>query len=231
MTKLTPEARLKRRYAAERRFRLMGLGAVLFSALVLSFLLITMSGNALGGFKRSELRFPVDVSAGGLTIDESQLQGPDPLDALQGAGLPDVVQFAAQKALGADGAAELQDGAWREVAAKLVGDPTLLQQNFDVSLPASDDLAAAMTGEAPAPILALAQRLEGQGKLVRVFDWGFLTRGDATGPQAVGIWGALKGSLLTMAVTLALEFRIVVLSAVFMEEYAHKNSRTEQNED
>jgi phosphate transport system permease protein len=227
MTKLTPEARLKRRYAAERRFRLMGLGAVLFSALVLSFLLITMSGNALGGFKRSELRFPVDVSAGGLTIDESQLQGPDPLDALQGAGLPDVVQFAAQKALGADGAAELQDGAWREVAAKLVGDPTLLQQNFDVSLPASDDLAAAMTGEAPAPILALAQRLEGQGKLVRVFDWGFLTRGDATGPQAVGIWGALKGSLLTMAVTLALAFPIGVLAAVYLEEYAPKNRWTE----
>ena len=46
-------ARLKRRYAAERRFRLMGLGAIVFSALVLAFLLLTMTSNAIDGFKRT----------------------------------------------------------------------------------------------------------------------------------------------------------------------------------
>ena len=40
------------------------------------------------------------------------------------------------------------------------------------------------------------------------FDPGFLTRSDATNSQAVGIWGALKGSILTMFVTLILAFPI-----------------------
>ena len=73
----------------------------------------------------------------------------------------------------------------------------------------------------------LARKLAGEGKLVRVFDTGFMTRSDATGPQAVGIWGALKGSILTMLVTLLLAFPIGVLSAVYLEEYAPKNRWTE----
>ena len=44
------QQRIRRRYAAERRFRLLGLGAVLLSAGFLAFLLVTMVGTALGGF-------------------------------------------------------------------------------------------------------------------------------------------------------------------------------------
>ena len=50
------EARLKKRYAAERRFRLAGLGAILFSVAVLAFLLVTMTINGIGGFQRAERR-------------------------------------------------------------------------------------------------------------------------------------------------------------------------------
>ena len=49
----------------------------------------------------------------------------------------------------------------------------------------------------------------------------------STDPTAVGIWGALKGSLLTMLVTLALAFPIGVLSAVYLEEYAPRNRWTD----
>jgi len=56
---------------------------------------------------------------------------------------------------------------------------------------------------------------------------GFLVNSDATDPAAVGIWGALKGSLLTMAVTIALAFPIGVLSALYLEEYAPKNRWTD----
>jgi phosphate transport system permease protein len=55
---------LKKRYAAERRFKAVGLLAVLFSGFVLAFLLFNMTSNAVGGFKRWELRFPVDLAAG-----------------------------------------------------------------------------------------------------------------------------------------------------------------------
>ncbi|MBK6801333.1 phosphate ABC transporter permease PstA [Novosphingobium sp.] len=219
--------RLRRRYAAERRFKALGLAAVVFSGLVLAFLLVTMTANAIGGFKRTELVFPVDFKSGALTVDPAQLQGPDAVQALQGAGLADVVAFAAARHVGDKAAAELNERAWRELADQLIADPTLLQSQVTVSLPVSDDLAGAARGDGPQPMQDLAASLKAEGKLVRAFDWGFMARADATGPQDVGIWGALKGSMLTMLVTLALAFPIGVLAAVYLEEYAPRNRWTE----
>ena len=219
--------RLKSRYAAERRFNAIGLVAVAFSALVLAFLLITMTSNAVGGFTRAELRFDLDLSSGVLAIDPAQLQGPGALDVLKGAGLPDVVKFAAGKALGDPAAAQLADNAWQDVARKLIADPSRLTGKFPVSLAVSDDLASALRGDGPDATKALAAQLKHNGSLVRSIDLGFLSRGDATGPQAVGIWGALKGSMLTMLVTLLLAFPIGVLAAVYLEEFAPKNRWTE----
>jgi phosphate transport system permease protein len=50
--------------------------------------------------------------------------------------------------------------------------------------------------------------------------WSFLTNSDATDPDVAGVWGALKGSMLTMGVTLALSFPMGVLAAVYLEEFA-----------
>ncbi len=220
-------ARLSSRYASERRFRALGLFAVVFSGLILAFLLLTMTSNAIGGFKRTELRFPVDLSGGALTIDPSQLEGPNAMQALEGAGLPDVITFAASQSAGDLAAAQLDESAWREVAKRLIADPMQAKSKLEVSLPVSDDLASAWRGEGDEELKKLATQLRRDGKLVRAIDFGFLSRSDASDPQAVGIWGALKGSMLTMLVTLLLAFPIGVLSAVYLEEYAPKNRWTE----
>lgn len=220
-------ARLKRRYAAERRFRLLGLGAVAFSIAVLAFLLVTMSWNGIGGFQRAVVKVQVDFSSGTLTVSPDQLSGDDALRVLEGAGLPDVITFAATQQLGSAVADEVASSAWREVAARLVADPALLNQNITVGLPVTDDLAAALRGEGDPALRATAANLAAQGKLGRAWDFGFLSRADATHAQDVGIWGALKGSILTMAVTLALAFPIAVLAAVYLEEYAPRNRWTD----
>jgi phosphate transport system permease protein len=220
--------RLKARYAAERRFRALGLIAVVFSALVLAFLLFTMTANAVGGFKRAELRFTVDLAASGITADPASLADNDALNRLESAGLPEVVTMAATKALGAEAAAELDPQAWRELGRTIAADPALLQGTVEAALPASDDLAAALRGDgANEGLKTLADKLAADGKLERAWDPGFLSRADATGPQAVGIWGALKGSMLTMLVTLLLAFPVGVLAAVYLEEYAPKNRWTD----
>lgn len=221
-------ARLNARYAAERRFRLLGLAAVLFSALVLAFLLITMTANAVGGFKRAELRFPVDLAASGMTVDPAGLSSDNAVDQLETAGLPDITAMAASKALGAEAAAELDPQSWRELAQTIAADPQLLRGTVQAELPASDDLAAALRGDGSSESLkVLAAKLKAEGKLAQAWDPGFLSRADATGPQAVGIWGALKGSMLTMLVTLLLAFPVGVLAAVYLEEYAPKNRWTD----
>ncbi|MFN5819383.1 MAG: PstA family ABC transporter permease, partial [Novosphingobium sp.] len=221
-------ARLKARYAAERRFRALGLLAVVFSALVLAFLLFTMTANAVGGFKRAELRVQVDLAASGMTVDPASLSSDNAVAQLETAGLPDIVTMAATKALGAEAAAEIDPQAWRDLAATIIADPQLLRGTVEAELAASDDLASALRGDGASESLkTLATKLEAEGKLAQVWDPGFLSRADATGPQAVGIWGALKGSMLTMLVTLLLAFPIGVLAAVYLEEYAPKNRWTE----
>ncbi len=54
-------------------------------------------------------------------------------------------------------------------------------------------------------------------------DWQFLSSSDSTDPETAGIWGAFKGSLWTMLVTLALSFPMGVLAAVYLEEFAPRN--------
>lgn len=220
-------ARLKSRYRSERLFRAFGLGAVLFSGLVLAFLLFTMTSNGIGGFKRAELRTTIEFTPSVLNVSPQQLSGTGAVRTLETAGLPEVVQLAVAKTAGEQAAKELQDGAWREVAEKIAADPALLQGKLDASLPVSDDLAAALRGDAHAELQPLARQLKAEGKLYRAWDLGFLSRTDATKPQAVGIWGALKGSILTMLITLVLAFPIGVLSAVYLEEYAPKNKWTD----
>ena len=220
-------ARRRKRHAAERRFRLFGLGAILVSALFLAFLLVTMTSNGIGGFQRSEMVVPMDFKALGLTISEDQIRSPDAAQALAAAGLEEAVNISAMQAVGPEGAAHLSQSAWTEVRDAVIAKPSLLHEKTSFDLSVSDDLAAATRGEGTQEMRALAGQLEQKGALSSNFDLGFLTRSDATDPGQVGIWGALKGSILTMLVTLLLAFPVGVLAAVYLEEYAAKNRWTD----
>jgi len=221
------EARLKKRYAAERRFRLTGIAAIMFSMIVLAFLLVTMTLNGVGGFQRAELTVPVDFTEAGISGDPTALAQPGAMQSLEMQGLPSVVTFFAEQELGEQGAAQLGTGAWREVGRAIIDDPSLLNGSTTFDLPASSDLASALRGEGPDDLQVLAAQLAQDRKLDTHLDFGFLARSDATDPQQVGIWGALKGSILTMIVTLALAFPIGVLAALYLEEYAPKNRWTD----
>jgi phosphate transport system permease protein len=58
-------------------------------------------------------------------------------------------------------------------------------------------------------------------------DWNFLSGADSTNPDLAGVWGATKGSMLVMLVTLAISFPMGVLSAIYLEEFAPKNRWTD----
>ena len=221
------QARLKQRYAAERRFKALGLGAILFSVTVLAFLLITMTMNGIGGFQRAEVKVPIDFREASLSLDPSLTNEDDIVASMQAQGLADVVSFYAANALGEDGGAEISPDAWRDVASKIADNPRMLEQEVTMWLPASDDLANAYSGDGHPDLQPMARRLADEGRLANRLDLGFLNRSDATDPQQVGIWGALKGSALTMIVTLLLAFPIGVLAALYLEEYAPKNRWTD----
>ena len=195
------QRRIRRRYAAERRFRRVGLAAVLLSAGFLAFLMWTMVGNGARGFMQTQVR--LDLPAEQVSLLDAGVW---------------------EEAVRAGGGEAIFSGtAWlslRERGAH--GGP--------VWLPAADAIDVAAKGDGTAEAERVYAALAAQGRVGTGVNWTFLTGSDATDPTVVGIWGAFKGSLLTMIVTLALAFPIGVLSAVYLEEYAPRNRWTDMIE-
>ena len=218
--------RIARRYAAERRFRALGLGAIILSAGFLAFLIVTMLMQGAAGFTETRVALPIDFARAELAVSPAQLRGDRADLALAGAGLEGVVDTAAGTSFPqAGGAAVLSDGAWLRVRDAIKADPALLTRSATLSVPVATDIDMAFKGlgtpAAERTVATLGDRLS------RGLNGEFLLGADSTDPTRVGIWGALKGSLLTMLVTLILAFPIGVLSALYLEEYAPKNRWTD----
>jgi phosphate transport system permease protein len=215
--------RIRKRYAQERNFKLLGFGAVALSVAFLAFLLVTMFINGARGFTQTEIKLPIDFRTAGLMLDPAALKGPDADQALAGADLETVTATAADAAYGAGGGQMLSDGAWLSVQDAIKDDPSILQKRVDIWVPASTHIDLAAKGSGDAAAQAKYAQLKKAGVVSTGLSVGFLTKADSTDPTVVGIWGAFKGSILTMLVTLVLAFPIGVLSALYLEEYAPRN--------
>ena len=217
------QKRISGRYRAERRFRLFGFAAIGVSVAFLAFLLITMAWQGLGGFSRTEAKLTVDFARSDVFLEEATLRGPEAQQAVASAGLEGVIEQAAVAQFG-EGAGELFGGAsGRALGDQLIEDPTLLTKKVELWIPLSSkaDVAAKRDGDP-----ALEKFLD-KAQTKRVFNSEFLTASDATDASVVGVWGALKGSFLTILVTMALAFPIGVLAALYLEEFAPRNRWTD----
>ncbi|HEX2764878.1 MAG TPA: phosphate ABC transporter permease PstA [Allosphingosinicella sp.] len=210
------QARLRKRYASERRFKLAGLAAIVGSLGFLVFLLGTMTWNGAGGFMETRVKVAIDFPRSDLFIDPGSLKGSAANQALAGADIEGMVAAAARDQYGPAGADFISEAAWLRVREEIGRDPTLLQRRADFWLPAASGLEGRLE----------FGRLKDTGVIQRGFNGRFLTSSDATDPAAVGIWGAFKGSLITMLVTLVIAFPMGVLSALYLEEYAPRNRWT-----
>ncbi len=219
------QRRIRSRYAAERRFRLAGLAAVVMSAGFLAFLLISMLIQGLGGFTETRIAVPIDLAAAALPVTPQQLEGRGADLALAGAGLQGTVEASAAATFGAPDL--LSTRAWLTVRDAIKADPSLLTRKARFDLPASSAIDVAYKGDGTAAAESVVTALSSRDVLSRGLNRHFFAGADATDPTRVGIWGAFKGSLLTMLVTLLLAFPIGVLSALYLEEYAPKNRWTD----
>lgn len=221
------QKRIAGRYASERRFKLFGLAAVLLSGAFLAFLLITMVGNGARGFTYTNVSVPIDFKAMPLNIDKDRLSDPDADQILAASGLADVVSFSAEEAFGADAAKLISENAWKEVRTAIKDNPDLLDGRTVFELPASSAVDIAAKTGSKSDVSALAAKLEADGKLSTGIHWPFFRNADATDPAVAGIWGALKGSILTILIAFAIAFPTGVLAALYLEEFAPKNRWTD----
>ncbi len=243
-TRHTSEAarrRLRRRYAAERRFRLYGAAAIGVALAALVLLLVSVARNALPAFWQHEVVLEIDFDAERLdpqgTRDPRTLGGGN-YRALVRSALTELFPEASgrreRRALGA----LISSGAAFELRDRVLADPELVGTRSAQRLPLSADADQYLKGKVDAELdeserrlsdrqLAWIEALREQDRIQRVFNRRFFRSGDSREPELAGIWGAAMGSLLTLVVTLALSFPMGVAAAVYLEEYAPRNRWTD----
>jgi phosphate transport system permease protein len=102
-----------------------------------------------------------------------------------------------------------------------------LRGRISIWLPVASNIDVAAKSDGDAPSEQLVRMLESRDALRRGFNSQFLSASDSTDPSSVGVWGALKGSFLTIVITIVLAFPIGVFSAVYLEEFAPRNRWTD----
>ncbi len=219
------QKRIRKRYASERRFKALGLGAIVLSAGFLAFLLIVMVGNGLRGFTQTELPVEIDFPAMTGGASPSQFVGANGSANLRSLGVQDIVSTSVQIQYGEQGTELFSAGSWQTVQAAILDNPGIVESRTTLYLPVGSEIDVAYKGDGNASAEKTVEELKDQ--LSTGFNSNFLFNSDATDPMQVGIWGALKGSLITMFITLIIAFPIGVFSALYLEEYAPKNRFTD----
>nr|WP_236823773.1 phosphate ABC transporter permease PstA [Blastochloris viridis] len=75
--------------------------------------------------------------------------------------------------------------------------------------------------------IVFLELLKERGMIEQRISREFFTGGASREPEMAGVWVAIVGSILTLAVTLGLAFPVGVAAAVYLEEFAPKNRFTE----
>jgi len=232
---------LKRRYAAEKRFRLYGIAAIVFAVLCLATLFVSIFGTGMSTFWQTMVRLEVNLDP--QDIDPTGERDRQVLSTANYQKLvkeairelfPEVKSRRDQREL----FAIVSPGAVFQVREKVMENPSLIGTRIEVLVPMSDDIDQLNKGFISAGVAESARRvsdkqiqwfteLEDRGLVETVFNTAFFTNGDSREPELAGIWGALVGSMLTMLVTLVLSFPLAVSAAIYLEEFAPHNRWTQ----
>lgn len=233
--------RLQKRYAAERRFRALGLGAIGIAVAILGILLTSIVWQGLPAFTQTYVL--VDVNLDESVIDPQGQRNPQALERANYQLLvkralyelfPDVTQRREKRTLGK----LVSVGAFATVREEVIANPDLIGTTIQVWVKSSDDIDTFIKGQISRDVpetdrrvkdneIAWVDALSEQGRIEKRFNASFFTSGDSREPEMAGIWGAVVGSFLTLIVTLAVSFPLGVLAAAYLEEFAPKNRWTD----
>lgn len=240
---------MKRRNAAEARFRAYGLVAIAVSLTMLAIMLFTILRDGSSAFFQARLSFPVALS-------EKVL---DPKGNRDAGEMAKVTTIGYSKVLAQALLAELERReidlgglSDKEVAeliskdaagglrAMVLADPALIGTTIDATVLAGGRIDGYLKGrvtlesaERDSNItpeqLRLAERLRAAGILSSGWNWGFFTNPDASDqrPEAAGLGVALIGSAYLMALVALMCIPVGIAASIYLEEFAPKNRWTD----
>jgi phosphate transport system permease protein len=211
---------LKKRHAAERRFKYIGLGAIVLAFVFLAFLLFSIFGNGLSGFTHTEIKLNVT-----LTEDDHTGSIRTALDKL----FPEATEYSDKAAL----YGLIADSSEYKLA-DIAKDKSKIGKTVEFWAVAHPDIdifykqkTESWKDSASPKQQEFIKILKEKGLIARHFNFAFFTSGDSQDPEIAGIAGAMIGSLLTVAICMLVALPIGVMTAIYMEEFAPKNRVTD----
>jgi len=232
---------LKKRYAAERRFKAYGITAIAIAMGFIAILFGTIISNGLPAFSETVIKLEIDVSEE--IIDPTKERDPAVIRAANYRKLvfddfralfPDVTARRDKRDL----TKILSSGATFEIQRLVTEDPGLIGKTIILEVPVAADFDLYNKGVISRDVGEDDRRLKDKqldwfdalvekGMIETRFNTTFFTHADSRDPELSGILGAAAGTFFTMLVTLMLSFPIAVAAAVYLEEFAPKNKLTQ----
>jgi phosphate transport system permease protein len=234
-------ARLRRRQAAERRFKAYGLAAILLALAILTILLVSIVSKGHSAFVQTEVALEVNFDPALIdpqgTRDRAVLEDAN-YRALLFAALADEFPEASSRSGRRDAQAMFSNNAPFRLRDRVLEDPSIIGTTQRVWFTASADIDSFEKGYIPRDVpesdrrikdnqVAWFDTLVAQDAVRTVFNSNFFTSADSREPEQAGIRGAIVGSVLTLLITLVLAFPVGVMAAVYLEEFAPKNRWTD----
>jgi phosphate transport system permease protein len=230
-------ALLKKRYAAERRFRLYGRMAIIVALGFLALLIGRIVAQGYTAFWTHSIELPVYVDPA--KVDASYIEGSN-FDGLVAAAMLAKVG-AADDEFG-EASAKASDLISRDLGFQLMdqvkADRSLIGRTVTLTGPVRADADLYYKGEIKRASLEGERKLDDQqldwldrlkadGLVKGHFNTGFFTNSDSTEPEQAGVAGAIVGSAMMLLVAALISIPIGVLAAIWLEEFAPKNRWTD----
>jgi phosphate transport system permease protein len=228
------QARILRRYAADRRLRYFGLGAVAIALGFLALLVVSISYSGYQAFTQTHVVLDV-------TIDPEKVDAADPFkgnyrviirDAVR-AVFPDVTDRRQLRDL----VGMVSSGAQYMVRGRVMADLQLIGTTFSISVPVADPVDQFRKGNILRDTPESRRRMSDQeiewydqwvasGAIESRFNWALIFSSDSRYPELAGLKGAIAGSFYALLVCIAISFPVGIAAAVYLEEFSPKNRWT-----
>jgi len=246
---MAQDALSKRRNAAEARFKIYGIVAIVIAMLALVWLLISIFSVGLPSFRQTFLTMPIELPAD--KLDKSGVRDVAVMSKVTTVGYAAVIQAALEKAIKEKGidagsmtpkdiAGMISLEAPAQLRNHVLANPELVGTAIDFEVLANGRIdgffkgrvtmeSAQLDSNVKPEQLVLAEKLTEAGIMAKRFNWGFITAPDASDqrPEAAGLGVAIIGSFYMMIVVLVLSLPIGVAASVYLEEFAPKNRWTD----
>lgn len=244
-----PDQGMRRRNAAEARFRLYGLIAVGIALVALMFLLTSVLLNGTSAFRQASLLLDVPLDAA--VLDKAGDRDPEKMKKVTTIGYGKLIDKTLKDLIAARGIViegltdkDISDMISKEAAAlvrnRVLAHPDLVGETVSFKVLANGrvdgylkgrvtmDSAARDSNVSPNQ-LRLADALREEGILIKAFNWNFITAPDASElrPEAAGLGVAILGSAYMMFIVLVLSLPIGVAASIYLEEFAPQNRWTD----